>query len=247
MIYQDHHRHESSASSEPQGFTKSKKRLSFIKSKAERSGSLFPVVPVLSPLSMQVSYQQSSSVGGSTEELDEPHPALSIPASKKQSRKHSLNSTSSTKSDYNRAGSFDSVLESVPDGSPLQTCREHPETTSDKKVPIRGPVRTRACSAEDEGVRRQPELGRVQSMIDYGEQMANNRHKSCERKVSSENFVLTHLDPQIDNRSALRPSLLKKKKTLGILFSFNTMLSKKREKIQKETAKLKSEQEKSHY
>ena len=61
------------------------------------------------------------------------------------------------------------------------------------------------------------------------------------RRSGHENFVSSRLDPQVDSRSAVKPSLLKKKKTLGIIFSFNNMLMKKREKMQKEMARQASE------
>ena len=40
-----------------------------------------------------------------------------------------------------------------------------------------------------------------------------------------------NLDPQIDKRSAVKPSLVKKKKNTGVRFSLNYMLQKKQQKI----------------
>ena len=187
---------------------------------------------------MQVSYRDSAAVGGSTKELEEPHPALSVRTSNKERRKHS-----SSKNNYSRCDSFDEVLENLPEKS-LPNYRVK---TGKNPIQSREAVRSRACSVEEGSERKHPELCRVQTVPMQSEQSGTNYHKPCSRKTSSDNFVLTHLDPQVDNRAALKPSLLKKKKTLGILFSFNTMLSKKREKIQKETAKYKSEQEKSQH
>ena len=39
------------------------------------------------------------------------------------------------------------------------------------------------------------------------------------------------MDPQVDKRSAVRPSLVKKKKNTGVRFSLNYMLQKKQQKI----------------
>ena len=71
---------------------------------------------------------------------------------------------------------------------------------------------------------------------------ALNEPTPLERRSSYDNYVMTHLDPQVDSRAAVKPSLLKKKKTLGILFSFNNMLSKKRERILRDSVKYKQEQ-----
>ena len=40
-----------------------------------------------------------------------------------------------------------------------------------------------------------------------------------------------NLDPQVDKRSAVRPSLVKKKKNTGVRFSLNYVLQKKQQKI----------------
>ena len=39
------------------------------------------------------------------------------------------------------------------------------------------------------------------------------------------------MDPQVDKRSAVRPSLVKKKKNTGVRFSLNYVLQKKQQKI----------------
>ena len=90
---------------------------------------------------------------------------------------------------------------------------------------------------------KQTKAAKRSSFVSYIALMDNNgTSAACNNKKSGcENFVATHLDPTVDNRSAVKPSMLKKKKTLGIIFSFNNMLMKKRERVQRELARQKCE------
>ena len=88
-------------------------------------------------------------------------------------------------------------------------------------------------------IKEPPKSAKRSSFVSYIAISENS--SSNNRKSTHNNFVSTHLDPRVDNRSVVKPSLLKKKKTLGIIFSFNNMLRNKKERVQREMAKQKNE------
>ncbi|XP_078485492.1 pleckstrin homology domain-containing family A member 1 isoform X2 [Ciona intestinalis] len=72
--------------------------------------------------------------------------------------------------------------------------------------------------------------------------MESQNHPMLKKSLSgssskSANYVVNNLDPIVDVRAAVKPSTVKKKKNPGILFSLNTMLTRKADKMNKNSKK----------
>jgi len=66
---------------------------------------------------------------------------------------------------------------------------------------------------------------------------AKQANRNSISSVKSYNSVMNNLDPKIDCRAAVKPSSIKKKKNTGILFSLNTMLNRKADKMNRPAPK----------
>nr|XP_026693782.1 pleckstrin homology domain-containing family A member 1 isoform X1 [Ciona intestinalis] len=97
-------------------------------------------------------------------------------------------------------------------------------------------------SLDDEDILPRPEVrfkghgdGNVMSMESQNHPMLKKSLSGSSSK--SANYVVNNLDPIVDVRAAVKPSTVKKKKNPGILFSLNTMLTRKADKMNKNSKK----------
>ena len=90
-------------------------------------------------------------------------------------------------------------------------------------------------NAED--VKARPESVNLSTLADQSWILKSSSTAAASTSAKPSNTVATRLHSQVDTRAAIKPSAVKKKKNPGVLFSFNTMLTKKQDRIDREKAR----------
>ena len=93
-----------------------------------------------------------------------------------------------------------------------------------------------AITYNAEDVKARPESVNLSALADKSWQPGDIATPSVV-KLHQAHLVTNRLRSHVDTRSTIKPSAVKKKKNPGVLFSFNTMLSKKQDKIEREKAR----------
>ena len=89
-----------------------------------------------------------------------------------------------------------------------------------------------------EDVKARPESVNLSLLSDQPWNVKSSSTAVASKPKSNNAFAISaRLNSQIDTRSAIKPSAVKKKKNPGVLFSFNTMLTKKQDRIDREKAR----------
>ena len=90
-------------------------------------------------------------------------------------------------------------------------------------------------NAED--VKARPESVNLSTLADQSWILKSSNTAAASTSAKPPNAVATRLHSHVDTRAAIKPSAVKKKKNPGVLFSFNTMLTKKQDRIDREKAR----------
>lgn len=122
-----------------------------------------------------------------------------------------------------------------------------------RETTVTSPIREIEPSDEQDGNRRSFPLStenvhvneNLSSSASFSTPPKNNETERLQ--LSSQSFCCTnprartsryfYLDPKVDHRAAVKPSLVKKKRNQGILFTLNNMLNKKAEKMNRSKKK----------
>jgi len=90
-------------------------------------------------------------------------------------------------------------------------------------------------NAED--VKSRPESVNLSSLANETWNLKSSSTAPASSAKANNAAAGARLHSQIDTRAAIKPSAVKKKKNPGVLFSFNTMLTKKQDRIDREKAR----------
>ncbi|XP_076813040.1 pleckstrin homology domain-containing family A member 1-like isoform X2 [Clavelina lepadiformis] len=198
----------------------------------------------------QVADREGFSLGRSFDKLDEAHIGGHRPLShfEKRTSSHSIGLQGSSQDSigYNTCSndSLDNILES-PSLKISEKKKAKAHRRADSEVTF---LTTHTVESMTSNIRLgkqlyDPSTYHLENIQSGPEtKVLNQRSSSVELSQSSPsssrfpsaNYVASHLDPKVDLRSAVKPSSVKKKKNSGIMFSLNTMLNRKQDRIKKE-------------
>ena len=187
-----------------------------------------------------------ASAFGSVDALDEPRPVASstcsapqVPQLKKQSSSQQLVVHTSKSFASPDPGNSSAIAEAASGNAAKKFRKGHRRAESEvtvshalEAVPIS--LNSIGVNFHEEDVKARPESVNLSALPDSWNPKTSGNASGV--KPNHGTFLSNRLNA-IDTRSAIKPSAVKKKKNPGVLFSFNTMLSKKQDKIEREKAR----------